>query len=101
MFEIRPKRVVLAVGFAAVAATVTARVIAMRREAAADDEGWDDVAGSLKTRSSVAVAGSVLTIDSAAVAGSVATRRSSAVAGSAVTLDSAAVAGSALTSSSA
>ena len=79
------------------AATATARVLAMRREVADDGEEWDAVAGSLKTRSSVAVAGSVLTVDSAAVAGSVATRRSAAVAGSAVTADSTAVAGSAMT----
>ena len=84
MPDIRPKRVAIIVGFSIVAATAAARVIAMRRELAAGDEQWDDVAGSLKTRSSVAVAGSVYTVDSSAVAGSVATRRSAAVAGSSV-----------------
>jgi hypothetical protein len=45
MPEIRPKRVLLVVGLSLVAATAAARLIAMRREFAADDEAWDDVAG--------------------------------------------------------
>ncbi len=97
----RSKRIVVSAALGLLGAVTVARVLALRRELAAESHGEDAVHDAGLTRGSVAVAGSVLTVESAAVAGSVATRRSSAVAGSAATSYSSAIAGSALTRGSA